>query len=258
MKFIHLSDTHLLARDDLSRPPHAGDTLRAVIAEINEYHADAVICVITGDITHHGRPEQYDHAVELFATLAMPFIMIPGNHDIREPMLAAFPDTPRDENGFINHGQTIGGIRFVMLDTIVPDAHHGTLCDARLDWLKHELAEHQNLPTFLFMHHPPLDMGLPFLDSIRMDADAELAAIIKKNPQIRHIFLGHLHRPGNGIWQGIPFNVGGSSQKGEPLDMRHEKEEELVERAPLKPMFGIVLADPSGNVRYHYETVPFD
>ena len=72
MKFIHLSDTHLLARDDLSRPPHAGDTLRAVIAEINEYHADAVICVITGDITHHGRPEQYDHAVELFATLAMP------------------------------------------------------------------------------------------------------------------------------------------------------------------------------------------
>ena len=35
-------------------------------------------------------------------------------------------------------------------------------------------------------------------------------------------------------------------------------QEELVERAPLKPMFGIVLTDPSGNVRYHYETVPFE
>ena len=53
MKFIHLSDTHLLARDDLSRPPHAGDTLRAVIAEINEYHADAAICGTIGRYKQH-------------------------------------------------------------------------------------------------------------------------------------------------------------------------------------------------------------
>ncbi|MDP2696735.1 phosphodiesterase [Thalassospira sp.] len=255
MKFIHLSDTHLRARDDFSRLPHPGETLRAVIDEINAYHADAEICVLTGDLTHHGRPDQYDHIAGLLSTLTMPVIAIPGNHDVRGPMIDAFPDTPVDENGFINFGRTVGGIRFVMLDSVVPGTHHGTLCPARLDWLSRELDHYRDLPTFLFMHHPPLEMGLPFLDSIRMESDVALAHILKDHPQVKYMFFGHLHRPCTGVWQGIPFAVGGSSHKGEPFDMRHEKEEELVERAPLKPMFGIVLTDDLGNVRYHYDMV---
>ena len=56
MKFIHLSDTHILARDDYSRYPDAAATLRKIIGEINKYHRDAEICVITGDITQVDLP----------------------------------------------------------------------------------------------------------------------------------------------------------------------------------------------------------
>jgi 3',5'-cyclic AMP phosphodiesterase CpdA len=258
MKFIHLSDTHILARDDYSRYPDAAATLRKIIGEINKYHRDAEICVITGDITHHGHPEQYEQAVAILGDLAIPYILILGNHDERAAFKQAFPDTPVDENGFINHGHTFGGVRFVMIDSIVPGAHHGTLCEERLGWLRDELNAHRDSPTFLFMHHPPFEMGLPFMDTIRLDADQELGEIVTANPQIKHLFFGHLHRPATGTWQGVPFLLAASTQCGEPLDFRHEKEEDLEDRNRLNPGYGIAFADSTGGLRYHFDFIKFD
>lgn len=258
MKFIHLSDTHILAHDDYSRHPDGAATLRKVIGEINKYHSDAEICVITGDITHHGHTEQYEQAVAILGELAIPYILIPGNHDDRTAFKAAFPETPVDPNGFINHAAPFGGVRFVMMDSIVPGAHHGTLCENRLGWLRDELAAHKGTPTFLFMHHPPFEMGLPFMDTIRLDTDHELAEIVKANPQIKHMFFGHLHRPATGTWQGVPFLLAASTQRGEPLDFLHEKEEELEDRNPLVPGYGIAFADSDGGLRYHFDFVDFE
>ncbi|WP_430474498.1 phosphodiesterase [Thalassospira lucentensis] len=258
MKFIHLSDLHILARNDTSRHPDAAATLRKVIGEINAQHRDAEICVITGDITHRGTPEQYEQAVDILSDLAIPYIIIPGNHDIREAFKDAFPTTSVDANGFVNFGQTFGGVRFVMMDSIVPGHHHGTLCDKRLGWLRDELTAHKDTPTFLFMHHPPFEMGLPFMDTIRLDAEKELGEIIAINPQIKHLFFGHLHRPATGTWLGVPFVLGNSTQSGEALDFRHKKEEELEDRNPLGPGYGIAFSDPMGGLRYHFDFVKFD
>ena len=74
MKFIHLSDLHILARNDASRLPDAAATLRKVIEEVNTYHADAEVCIITGDITHRGTPEQYENAVEILSSLTIPYL----------------------------------------------------------------------------------------------------------------------------------------------------------------------------------------
>lgn len=258
MKFIHLSDLHILARNDMSRKPDAAATLRKVIAEVNALHGDAEICVITGDITHRGTPDQYEQAVDILSGLAIPYLIIPGNHDVREAFKDAFPTTAVDANGFVNFGQTFGGVRFVMMDSIVPDHHHGMLCEQRLGWLRDELATHRDLPTFLFMHHPPMEMGLPFMDTIRLDTGDELAEIIRANPQIKHLFFGHLHRPATGTWKGVPFVLGNSTQCGEPLDFRHEKEEELEDRNPLGPGYGIAFADAEGSLRYHFDFVKFE
>lgn len=258
MKFIHLSDMHLLAHDDVSRQPDASATLRKIINEINLHHRDAEICVITGDITHHGRPDQYENAARLLSELQIPYTLIPGNHDDRTAFKKAFPDIPVDANGFINHAATYGDIRFVLLDSTVPGALHGTLCEKRLSWLRDELAVHKNAPTFLFIHHPPMEMGLPFMDTIRLDADRELAEIIADNPQIKHMFFGHLHRPAAGTWQGIPVLLGASTQCGLPLDLGPPKDEDQPDRPPLQPGYGIAFADPDGSLRYHFDFIEFD
>ena len=258
MKFIHLSDLHILARNDASRLPDAAATLRKVIDEVNTYHADAEVCIITGDITHRGTPEQYENAVDILSDLTIPYLIIPGNHDIREAFCDAFPTTETDTHGFVNFGQTFNGVRFVMMDSIVPGHHHGTLCAQRLDWLRDELTAHRDTPTFLFMHHPPMAMGLPFMDTIRLDAEDALGEIVSSNPQIKHLFFGHLHRPATGTWLGVPFILGNSTQSGEPLDFRHEKEEELQDPNPLGPGYGIAFADAKGELRYHFNFVKFD
>ncbi|MCC9626108.1 phosphodiesterase [Thalassospira sp. MA62] len=258
MKFIHLSDLHILARNDTSRKPDAEATLRKVISEINLYHGDAEICVITGDITHRGYPEQYEQANDILAELDIPYILIPGNHDVRDAFKDAFPTMPVDANGFVNFGQTFNGVRFIMMDSLVPGHHHGTLCAQRLAWLRDELTAHKETPTFLFMHHPPMKMGLPFMDTIRLDTEAELAEIVTSNPQIKHLFFGHLHRPATGTWKGVPFLLAASTQSGEALDFRHEKEEELYDPNPLGPGYGIAFCDPDGGLRYHFDYVKYD
>jgi len=68
--------------------------------------------------------------------------MIPGNHDARDAMRAAFPEhryLPAD--GFLQY--TVEGlpVRLIALDTLVEGKGHGELCDERLDWLEARLAE---------------------------------------------------------------------------------------------------------------------
>ena len=48
------------------------------------------VIVITGDLVDKGDPAEYDHLRSLLAPLAMPYFVIPGNHDAREELRAAF------------------------------------------------------------------------------------------------------------------------------------------------------------------------
>ena len=59
MKFIHLTDTHLVPapRRLFALDPRA--RLTAAVADINRRHADAAMVAVTGDLTHWGEPGAY-------------------------------------------------------------------------------------------------------------------------------------------------------------------------------------------------------
>lgn len=57
------------------------------------------------------------------------------------------------------------------------------------------------------MHHPPFDIGIPSLDRIKLDGTEAFAAVLCESADIRHLFLGHVHRPVSGSWRGIPFSA---------------------------------------------------
>ncbi len=59
---------------------------------------------------------------------------------------------------------------------------------------------------FLFLHHPPMAMGISPMDRIPLLNAPELAETLAPHrARIRHMFHGHLHRPLGGSWMGIPF-----------------------------------------------------
>ena len=84
MKIIQITDTHLMPRGTNLHGLNPCERLEACIASINEFHADAEMCIITGDLTDQGHPEAFHDLREILQQLPMPYHLLIGNHDHRK------------------------------------------------------------------------------------------------------------------------------------------------------------------------------
>jgi len=207
MKFIHVTDPHFVKPGETLFGLDLRERLDRCVASINASHADADCCIWTGDIVHWGDEASYRHFREAIGTLSVPSHFVMGNHDVRDALRAVFPETPVDANGFVQYVVDKPAGRFVILDTIKPGTHAGELCAARRAWLTARLAEARDRDVYLFMHHPPFDMGMHAIDRIRLAGAEGFAEVVEGHPRVRHLFFGHLHRPVHGSWRGIPFST---------------------------------------------------
>lgn len=207
MKFIHITDTHLVGDGQPLNGGVPSARLDACLDDIARWHGDAAFCVISGDLAEFAEAEAYRVLKARLDRFALPCFLMIGNHDDRDVFLSVFPDHPKDENGFIQHRfETSEGV-FLFLDTTRDgrDNHDGQLCPARLSWLRTQLEEAGDKPTYLFLHHPPFGIGISYVDDIRLaDADA-FAEVLGHGRNIRHVFYGHVHRMTYVNWRGIPF-----------------------------------------------------
>ena len=210
MKFIHLTDPHLVEPPQKLFDLDGQERLAAAVASINKHHADAEMCVLTGDLTHWGEPTAYGDIKDIMGQLTIPWHVILGNHDDRNVFREAFPDAADDGNGFVQYSLTTEAGRFLLLDTLDAGTASGAYCPERLGWLAENLDDARigGEDVFLFMHHAPMVVGIAGLDRIRLrQEDAEtFAQMITGSGNVRHIFYGHLHRPCHGSWRGIPFS----------------------------------------------------
>jgi Icc protein len=153
--------------------------------------------IVTGDLTECGLASEYRVFEQLAGQyLKQPVYVIPGNHDDRGPFRAVLADLPgidRDKN-FIQYVIDDHPVRLVMLDTVVPGAAHGWLCDERLDFLERALAEQPNKPTLVAMHHPPFTSGIEHMDRINLRDAGRFAAVVSRHRQVERIICGHHHR----------------------------------------------------------------
>jgi 3',5'-cyclic AMP phosphodiesterase CpdA len=154
---------------------------------------DAVIA--TGDLADLGRPDEYGLLREILAPLPMPLYLLPGNHDDRDALRAAFADHPylRQSDGFVQYCIEDHELRIVALDTLVPGEGHGELCDERLAWLDRTLAGSAR-PTVVALHHPPFATGIGHMDRIALANADGLARIVRRHPHVERVIAGHLHR----------------------------------------------------------------
>lgn len=257
MKFIHLTDTHLVAPPQTLFDIDPGARLSRAIESINTHHSDAELCLVTGDLTHWGEPAAFKLFTELMNRLACPWKAIPGNHDLRAEFMKAMPETLTDANGFIQFSLETTAGQFICLDTLDEGYPTGLLCPARLEGLKGLLdaAERDNKDAYLFMHHAPFKVGIAALDKIRLMKSEGFANAISDYAHIRHIFFGHLHRPCHGSWLGIPF----SSLKS----TAHQSSLTLAPDAPLTssyelPAYAVVLISPESVVIHDHSFMEED
>lgn len=155
---------------------------------------DAVL--VTGDLVNEGSPSEYARLAQLLEPLPMPWYAVPGNHDDREHLRAAFGDRGYfPTTGALSYEVEFGPLRVIALDTNVPGAPGGRLGEAQLRWLDARLSEGRDRQTLLLMHHPPFATGIEGMDQMGLEDGEALAQVVSRHPQIERILCGHLHRP---------------------------------------------------------------
>jgi hypothetical protein len=101
----------------------------------------------------------------------------------------------------------------VVCDTVLPGRNEGSYGPDRVGWLEAELAADARTPTIVAMHHPPLLTGAPIADEFGLPATDRraIADLIARNPQVRRIVAGHVHRTMAGTVSGCGVFVCPSS-----------------------------------------------
>lgn len=208
LKFIVLSDLHLV---DQGKTSHGLDTytrLEMGIHAINERHDDADFCLLAGDLADlgfDGAVEPYNRLKELLSRLVVPYHITIGNHDRRSTFASVFGDNLLAETGFVDKAIDAKGYRVIMLDSVIEESHGGHLDSSQLEWLRARLAEHQG-PVVVVLHHHanPLHTNV---DEIILDNGIDFVNVLKTHNDIRQIIAGHVHYTSCGLWHGLPFTT---------------------------------------------------
>lgn len=195
---LQLSDTHVVRGGDLvSGRLDTNASLDRAVARIAAAlpaigPVDALL--LSGDASDDGSAESYARVRAALAPLGLPLYVIPGNHDLRAPMRAAFADDgylPQD--GPLNWAQKIGEITLIGLDTLVEGQGAGRLDAGTLDFLDGALKEAGDRPVLLALHHPPFASGIAFMDRIGLDGIAPFARILAAHGGEIRVVCGHIH-----------------------------------------------------------------
>jgi 3',5'-cyclic AMP phosphodiesterase CpdA len=213
MLIAQLSDVHVRpAGQRYKDVADSNGSLREAIAHLHALDPRPDLVLITGDLVDEGRADEYANAAALLGELAIPFRLIPGNHDDRSALRTAFPaHTYLPEHGPMHHGIDDGPVRIVALDSTVPGRRHGEIDAAGLDWLRAALAADTTRPAIVVLHHPPFASGIAYLDRYRLRDPEPLAAVLRAFDHVEAVLCGHVHRTMMRRWAGTIVCAGPST-----------------------------------------------
>jgi 3',5'-cyclic-AMP phosphodiesterase len=221
-----ISDLHIKAAGQLAYG--RVDTVKALercIATLNAFKPAPDFVVISGDLADTPTPEEYDTLKQLLSAVRLPFASIPGNHDSRDMMRAAFPQMARAApSGPLNQKIEAGGLDLLLLDSSVPGRPHGELEASTLQWLDAALAASVDRPALLFLHHPPFVAGISHMDRQNLRNAAKLESIVRRYPRVQLIATGHVHRAALTMFAGVPCTICPAPNHAVDLDLAELRE----------------------------------
>ena len=175
----------------------SSETLRQVVSHLLNNRRKPDVILATGDLTESGTKEEYASLIDLLSPLNLPVLPIPGNHDecpqFKNSLKRYLPEgLPETHCSYVNEDYPI---RLIGLDTSLVGRHDGDFDDERFEWLEKKLLQASEAPTVIFTHFPPFSSGIHFMDVSGLRNSERFCSLVEKNPQIKLVISGHLHRP---------------------------------------------------------------
>ena len=213
---LHIKRPGALAYDRVD----TAKALERCVAALNEFTPAPDFVVMSGDLADTPTAEEYDHLKRLLAPLELPFASIPGNHDSRAMMRAAFPASNYAQSaGPLDQRIEIAGIDLLLLDSSVPGKPDGQLDSTTLEWLDATLASSPQRPALLFLHHPPFRTGILHMDRQNLLNTDAFALIVRRHPRVRLVATGHVHRATLTMFAGVPTTICPAPNHAVDLDL---------------------------------------
>lgn len=178
------------------------------------------LLLATGDLVDRGDVASYRRLKNALSLAPCPVLFAMGNHDARDAFLEVFPDTPVDD-GFVQYVVDFPERRLIIIDTLEEGRHGGAFCERRATWLGARLGEARETPTVIVMHHPPVEVGIDWMNTHPDEPWVKrFADTIAGHDQVQALLCGHLHRAISAPWNGVTVSICSSSAPQVSLDLR--------------------------------------
>ena len=207
-RVVQLTDCHLYADPEramngiLTRP-----RLELALEDVRGRVPDFDLLVVTGDTASDESLVAYQAFRESLGDWVQRLRIVPGNHDDRTFLRSVFPEACADTAGRVIFRAATSGWQLIGLDTQLSGETAGELGDEQLAWLGGVLDGEPGLDTVLFLHHPPIDVGSPWVDRIRLRDASALGRLLDEHPQAGIVFSGHVHQEASGVLGGATVHT---------------------------------------------------
>lgn len=188
LHIAHITDLHI---DDSLQPVQDVDVCANFLRVLQDVKADKSIkkIVLGGDLCYNTTGKVALEWIKAqLEESKIPYRVIPGNHDDSLMMAEVFGLEDEMEEGKLFFWDELDFGKIFYLDTGA-----GDLPMHQLAWLEEECSKSYQ-KFLLFMHHPPVHCGVPFMDkNYALSNMNQVQKILRNINNIQGIFCGHYH-----------------------------------------------------------------
>ena len=201
MRIIQITDLHIGTPEERPFDIDIRANFIRILKAVKAVPHD--LLVISGDLClNEGDRAIYQWIKFQLDDFQLNYHVIPGNHDDKEMMIDVFGLRQQLPQGAFFLTSTEDQAPIALLDS-----GDGQVDANTLQLLRDFLHIHPS-PICLFMHHPPMKMGVPYMDSRHALRDTEpLLAVLREHPYPISIFTGHYHVEKSLRWQNLDIHI---------------------------------------------------
>lgn len=188
MKIAQLTDLHIGRDGEDTFQTDVRGNFQNVLALLRRVDPDYL--VISGDLCFRDPDPGICRWVrEQLEATELPFDLISGNHDDPVMLAEVFERTALLQQKELYFVRELAGRVLLFLDTTT-----GEVSKSQLDWLSRQLAARSGDDLIVFMHHPPVYAGVPYMDGNYPLRNREaVQALFFRHDGAVQVFSGHYH-----------------------------------------------------------------
>lgn len=187
MRIVQLTDLHIGLENEDTYGVDVRQNFLQILDKAKAQHPD--LLVISGDLCYRdGDARIYEWIKRHLDQSGLLYEVMSGNHD--DPVLLA---RAFGREGLLKGKELYFSREYADRTVLFLDTTTYEMPAKQLEWLSYALKAIEG-PALVFMHHPPLPGGVPFMDSKHSLRNMEaVQAVFFEHPYPVQVFTGHYH-----------------------------------------------------------------